>query len=272
MKAFGSSPVIIIGAHRSGTTATARALKSLGLEVGQELDSHEESRALQRVHENYLRRFGAAWFDPAPFLVAIKSAEEKSRCVTYLRDQIEPTLSLFGYKPGLTGRRHRTRVRDGAPWGWKEPRTTLFADCWLELFAHARFLHVVRDPLAVARSIQKRELEFQSKGDAPSGRVQDFDYCVDLAMIYVERAEDLANRALHYERVRFEDIQAEPAAQLSKLTEFCGLQCSARQIRRAARTIRPIGSQLVEELNPKRSILARYPLAAKLGYAAPEQK
>jgi len=268
VKTFGSSPVIIIGAHRSGTTATARALRLLGLQIGQQLDSHDESRALQQVHEDYLRRFGAAWYNPAPFLAAIKSTKEKDLCVNYLRDRIEPTLAVFGYKPGLTGRWQRNRVRDGEPWGWKEPRTTLFADCWLELFAHAKFLHVVRNPLAVARSIQKRELEFQAKGDAPSGRVQDFDYCVDLALTYVEAGEALADRAAHYERVRFEDIQADPARQLRMLAGFCGLPFTDRQMQRAAKTIRPMRPDATEEINARRSILAKYPLAAKLGYSA----
>ena len=269
MKAFGSSPVIIIGAHRSGTTATARALRLLGLQIGQQLDSHDESRALQRVHEDYLRRCGAAWYNPAPFLAAIADTNEKEACVGYLRDQIEPTLSLFGYKSGLTGRRYRNRIRDGAPWGWKEPRTTLFADCWLALFAHARFLHVVRNPLAVAKSIQKRELEFQAKGDAPSGRVQEFGYCVDLAMSYVQAAEALAGRAAHYERVRFEDIQADPVQQLRKLAAFCGLHFTNWQIRRAARTIRPLESHTAAWTNENVALLSRYPLAMKFGYAAP---
>jgi len=266
VNAFGSSPIIIIGAHRSGTTATTHALKLLGLQVGQQLDSHHESRALQRMHEDYLRRFGAAWHNPGPFLDAIRNNDEKDACVRYLRDQIEPSLSIFGYKPGLTGRWYRNRVRDGAPWGWKEPRTTLFADCWLTLFAHAKFLHVVRNPLAVAKSIQKRELEFQAKGDEPSGRVQDFEYCVDLAMTYVEAGEAVADRAAHYERVRFEDIQTEPVRQLGKLAAFCGLQFTNSQMRRAAKTIQPIDSNALAQMNENQALLSRYPLAAKLGY------
>ncbi len=65
-----SPPVLIIGAHRSGTTATARALELVGLQIGQHLDSHGEPRALQKLHEDYLRRVGAAWYNPQPFLNA----------------------------------------------------------------------------------------------------------------------------------------------------------------------------------------------------------
>ena len=48
----------------SGTTATAHALELLGLQIGQDLDSHREPRGLQKLHEDYLRKLGAAWYSP----------------------------------------------------------------------------------------------------------------------------------------------------------------------------------------------------------------
>src|ERR1700720_151929 len=78
-------PVIIVGAHRSGTTATARALALLGLQIGQRLDSHHESKALQRLHENYLQRFGAAWYRPTPFLDSVQTPDGERDCLEYLR-------------------------------------------------------------------------------------------------------------------------------------------------------------------------------------------
>jgi hypothetical protein len=153
-------------------------------------------------------------------------------------------------------------------WGWKEPRTTLFAACWLALFPEARILHIVRNPLAVAASMQKRELEFQGRGDAPSGRVHDFNYCVELAMIYVEIGEALAGQAEHYHRVRFEDVQADPASELKAVARFCDLRYTDRQLRRAVATIRPNRPEVSQQINDKRGLLTQYPLAAKLGYVA----
>jgi Sulfotransferase family len=260
----GRPPIIIVGAHRSGTTATTRALKLLGLQVGHRLDSHDEPREMQRLHEDYLRQVGAAWFNPGPFLALVRMAEGTQACTAYLRNHIDN--SVFGYDKGLTGWRSKKRLHSGTPWGWKEPRTTLFAPCWLELFPEARFIHVVRHPLDVAASMQKRELEFQAKGDAPSGRVQDFDYCVDLAMIYVEAGEAIATRTPHYHRIRFEDIQADPAGQMTKMSGFCDLSVNEAKIRKAASTIRPPSSDPSKYSDEKRELLARYPLAAKLGY------
>jgi sulfotransferase family protein len=261
-------PVIVIGAHRSGTTATARALKLLGLQIGQHLDSHDEVRELQKLHETCLRGLGAAWHTPQPFLASIATQPGKQSVAKYLKQHLDPKLSVFGYRAGLTGWWLKRRLRSGEPWGWKEPRTTLFATSWLELFPDARFLHIVRNPLAVAASIQRREMEFQAKGDAPSGRVADFEYCVELAMTYVAAGEAVAAQTERYCRVRFEDIQMDPIGQLRKAAAFCGLQFTDRQMQRAAATIRPTQANTLRSVTQNGALLSRYPMALSLGYEA----
>ena len=119
------APVLIIGAHRSGTTATAQALEILGLQIGQRLDSHRESKALQQMHEEYLRSVGAAWHHPAPFIESIRTTEGEQRCVNYLRENMQRNFAhIFGYRKDLRGLWMVARLKFGALWGWKEPRTT----------------------------------------------------------------------------------------------------------------------------------------------------
>jgi hypothetical protein len=259
-------PVLIIGAHRSGTTATARALRLLGLQIGQRLDSHDEPRELQRLHERYLRHLGASWHGPAPFLNSLESAEQARDCVKYLLENLDPNLAILGYRNNFLGFWLRTRLRFGRPWGWKEPRTTLFARCWLKVFPQARILHIIRNPLAVAASIQKRELEFQAKGDAPSGQLQDFNHCLNLAIVYVEAGEDLAKETPHYCRIRFEDIQDDPIRQLAQAAQFCELRFTSAQLKRAAATIRSAQPDVLKDISNARALLARYPVAIRLGY------
>jgi len=198
-------PIIIIGAHRSGTSATARALELVGLQIGQDLDSHREPRALQKLHEDYLERVGAAWHKPEPFLKSI-----------WLR----------------------LRISFGAAWGWKEPRTTLFAPAWLEIFPEGRIVHVVRDSLAAAESIRERELKFQAAGDPPTGNLSDLDYSRRLVEIYLKAAERVA-RSPNYYRFHFEELQANPPAMLEQLAKFCGLPIVTRKLAAAAASIRP---------------------------------
>lgn len=231
-------PVLIIGAHRSGTSATARALQLLGLQIGQHLDSHFEPYALQRVHEEYLRRVGARWFEPRPFLAHIETHQGLRDCVDYLRAQNFP--KLFGYRNNAEGFWMRARLRFGAAWGWKEPRTTLFAPAWLEIFPNAKLLHLIRDPRAAGESIRARELKFQAAGDAPSGKMDNVEAATDLALTYTEAGERLG-RSANYRRVHFEDLQANPARVLKEMAEFCDLPLENLDL--AAATIRPTSAR-----------------------------
>jgi hypothetical protein len=235
------APVIIIGAHRSGTTATARALELVGLQIGQHLDSHREPRALQKLHEDYLRRNGAAWHDPRPFLKWIATAEGMEDCVCYLRTNFEQDFArVFGYRCNPKGIWLRFRINSGAPWGWKEPRTTLFVPAWLEIFPDARVLHVIRNSLAAAESIRERELKFQAAGDPPSARLSDVEYCKQVIETYLSAAERVANLP-NYQRLQFEELQSNPPAMLEQLANFCGLRVVTRNLAAAAASIRPAG-------------------------------
>src|SRR5947209_1471088 len=97
-------PVLIIGAHRSGTSATAHALEILGLQIGQHLDSHYEPKALQRLHEDYLKKVDASWHDPSPFLQSIQTADGEQTCVDYLQENVRRDFSrIFGYRKNPRG-------------------------------------------------------------------------------------------------------------------------------------------------------------------------
>jgi hypothetical protein len=242
MKDRHRPPVLIVGAHRSGTTATARALQLLGLQIGQRLDSHHEPYGVQRLHEDYLRRVGAAWYEPGPFLDLLQTPQGRQDCVDYVRQNIRQRFAdIFGYRNDPKGFWLRARLRFGTKWGWKEPRTTLFAPAWLEIFPEAHVVHVVRDPEAAAASIRQRELQFQAAGDAPSGKIHDLEYCRQLVLTYVAAGERLAALA-NYRRVQFEEVQANPRIALQALAQSCGLIFTNAELTNAAATIRPAKS------------------------------
>ena len=264
-------PVIIIGAHRSGTTATARALELLGLQLGQKLDSHRESKALQRLHENYLNRFSAAWHHPQALLDALGDHAAEAECASYLRAaKTRRFAKIFAYRRDLKGWWLRRRLRHGKSWGWKEPRTTLFARPWLRVFPDARFIHVVRHPLAVALSIRQRELRFREKGDAPLPDLHRIEYCLRLALTYVDVGQALREFTPNYFWLRFESLQNAPRETLRELAKFCLLNPSEKEIESAATSIRPatsssdtLSSADIEAVSPMRDSLK------PLGYDLP---
>ena len=242
MKLRELRPILIIGAHRSGTSATAHALELAGLIIGEHLDSHFEPYELQRVHEEYLRRLGGRWYEPAPLVDALATPQGLNDCVNYLQQNAQQNFAgLFGYRRNLSGLSRRMRVFFGAPWGWKEPRTTLFAPAWLTIFPKARLLHVIRDPSAAAASMRERELRFQGAGDPPSGQIADLNHGVELVRAYL-RAGELLRGSNNYRAVRFETLQSEPRSTVQELAEFCRLRPTPEQLDKAAASIRPLAT------------------------------
>jgi hypothetical protein len=260
-------PILIVGAHRSGTSATAHALEILGVQLGQRLDSHREPRALQNLHEKYLQKVGATWSRPSPFLDWVQTPEGERDCLAYLRENVDGKFcELFGYRRNPRGLWLLARLKLGGAWGWKEPRTTLFGPLWLQVFPEAHVIEVIRDPLAAALSIRARELKFRAAGDAPRPELDDLDYCLRLVLTYVATGERLAAFTPHYQRVRFEDIQKNPAEALGKLAEFCGLRAGTARLRRAAATIRPAPEKSQGLGKEAEALRTAYSTVAKLGY------
>ena len=61
-----SPPVIVVGAHRSGTTMVVEMLEALGLFVGERKDVNHEALFFVRFNEWLMYRSGATWDHPEP--------------------------------------------------------------------------------------------------------------------------------------------------------------------------------------------------------------
>jgi hypothetical protein len=135
--------------HRSGTSMVASLLAKLSVKLGDHLlpaDSHNQ----------------AGYFEDVEFLHFHQQLLSQS-CVPD-----EPGHSDWGWTESerldvsrFTEFRDQARellnARTGAPgpWGWKDPRTTLFLDFWDGLLKDARYLFVYRFPWDVADSMQR---------------------------------------------------------------------------------------------------------------------
>ena len=137
-------PALIIGGmHRSGTSLVASLCHSAGLAIGDRLVQshasnplgHFEDLDFYRFHEQVLADNGRipAGYDPCdvPPLVSPSQQQMAEGLITDRR----------------TG---------GRAWGWKDPRTVLFLDFWLEMLPEAKYLFVFRSPWQVADSLHRR--------------------------------------------------------------------------------------------------------------------
>jgi hypothetical protein len=145
-----SSPrgVVVLGMHRSGTSAATRLVNVLGpatcppeamVRGPWNPNGHYESRALMHLNNALLSQMGPTWWYPPP---AGPSYDAVAARITTTPTQ---------------ARRVFRRVHRVTPWVWKDPRTSVLLPFWRDaLGPHLAAVVVVRNPLEVARSLQRR--------------------------------------------------------------------------------------------------------------------
>jgi hypothetical protein len=136
------APIIICGMHRSGTSLIASMLVDSGVHLGHNLlgpssgnsQGHFEDTDILEFHRNVLLANGIV----------------SEGYTTQL--QIPVPESLKCRAASLVA----ARTGSQTPWGWKEPRTTLFLDFWSQLLPKACYLFMFRRPWEVIDSLLRR--------------------------------------------------------------------------------------------------------------------
>lgn len=122
--------------HRSGTSAAMALLRAAGVHIGTRLHEddtlgHSENLDFVELHQQALASQGlssAGW--------------------TTEREITAPAVD--------DARAAIARNAQQGPWGWKDPRTTLFLDFWHSLLPRAHFVFVYRAPWEVIDSLFRR--------------------------------------------------------------------------------------------------------------------
>jgi len=126
----------------------ARLLNLWGLNLGPEDEllgsnpnnamGHFEHTVFLAIDDALLNHFGGSWNNP-PIL---NPGWENDPALRYLFEKAEQLIHTFA------GKLH---------WGWKDPRTTLLLPFWKKLLPDIRNVICIRNPLEVARSLEKRD-------------------------------------------------------------------------------------------------------------------
>jgi hypothetical protein len=115
------------------------------------------------------------------------------------------------------------RMRPHAPWGWKDPRTSLTLPFWLDAVPDLRVVVCVRDVVAVAHSLLVRDHSSELFG-------------MRLWMAYNRRVLAAAPRDRTLV-TRYEGYFEDPRAEIGRLVAFLGLDVDRDAIARAAATV-----------------------------------
>jgi len=255
MNTKGRPPVIIIGMHRSGTGILSQSLEKLGLFIGYKKEPNKEATFFLRLNEWMFKQANASWDNPYNFNFTNDFFKReiikilKFHLGSYRRIKYLGLKNFLKYKD----------IRDlDFPWGWKDPRNTFTLDIWKEIFLSAKILHIYRNPIDVAESLRKRELEIQTRhkrnlkriikenlligkvNSQNSVRVLDIYEGIKLWQEYVERAlfltEKFKENSFH---IRYESFLENPEEILKDVIEFIGLDARGENISIIAANIKP---------------------------------
>ena len=140
--------VLVLGMHRSGTSAATRLINMLGpatcraddiLRGAWNPSGHYESRTLVRLDNELLGQMGRTWWYPPP------TGEEYLALAGRIKTSKAKARRVF------------RRVHPERPWVWKDPRACLLVPFWRAALGDGVVsVLVVRNPLEVADSLQRR--------------------------------------------------------------------------------------------------------------------
>ena len=199
--------IVILGMHRSGTSALCGALDLIGVDFGQHLmpatdaneKGHWEHEEIVRAHDSLLSSLGSWWDDDEPL-----PSDWVGRDVT--REARSQLLGIL--------------ERDFAQiplFGMKDPRMCRLMPLWFPIFQTLRvephFALVVRHPWEVAESLAKRDGIEHSKSYV-------------LWLEHLVQAES-ATRGHKRSFIRYEELMDNPVAVLGELREQLGIDLRA---------------------------------------------
>ena len=155
----------ILGMHRSGTSVVAQACAASGISAGPAEDlllaqadnpgGFYEHRALVALNDELLERASASWFSPPAEVCAktfsTKTFPAKIPCSTLSHDTLPED-----WRERAAALLESLSRQTAAQLLVKDPRLCLTWPAWAPLLPSATLLYVYRSPLAVARSLQRR--------------------------------------------------------------------------------------------------------------------
>jgi hypothetical protein len=201
--------IIVLGMHRSGTSAFARGIAALGVYLGENfLDIQEdnptgywEDKGIFDLNERVLAAIGLKWTDVAQ----IDDANFRLEAVQALRAE---AIKYIGSKIAIR-----------PVWGFKDPRTVRLLPFWRSVFkeldADDRYVVAIRNPLSVAASLADRQ-----------GMDQATAHVLWLAYM-VPYLNEIASRP--FVAADYDSLMSEPARQLERIANSLELSVSVEQ-------------------------------------------
>ncbi|MEB5557638.1 glycosyltransferase [Vibrio cholerae] len=144
------SVVVVLGMHRSGTSALTKALQVMGVSLSENLmpegefnpKGHWEDMDVVAINDKLLAHYGHVWFSATQPKLNLND--------DYVELLLNEAVAMV-----------KQRVQQFDLWGFKDPRTSRLLVFWLEVFERAnvlpKFVYALRNPLDIVRSLARRD-------------------------------------------------------------------------------------------------------------------
>src|ERR1051326_4869403 len=192
--------VCVLGMGRSGTSLLTRVSNLIGLYLGPErrlLEPNDgnptgywENSEIVEINNLILAKYGGSWDDPPDLPPGWEGASSLDQLRQRARALLQDTYS------------------ESQLWGWKDPRNCLTLPFWQQLLPEMRYVICLRNPLDVARSLERLygfSLEKSSK----------------LWLTYVSSALVHSDGQPRL-RIFYEDLIEDSQTELRRLAQFLG--------------------------------------------------
>ncbi len=193
---MGNRAIIVLGMHRSGTSALAGTLEQAGLSLGKvmthsfdNIKGSRENKRIQFLHEDLLNRAGGSWMKTD---VDIKWQPVHKA----LRDSIVDSFAAESV------------------WGFKDPRTLFTINGWREVLPTVDCVATFRHPFFVAASLNKRNN-------------MAFNDALGIWNAYNSKLLSIFNQSGAFPLIEFKPHDADYQANLKSIIEVLGLNSSA---------------------------------------------
>lgn len=224
----GPGPLVIGGSGGSGTRVLARAVRDAGCYIGDTMNVADDCMAFtgmwgRRFNPDVLKGVAGRMLRPDELFGA--SLPRYVARDTHPLSQAERSVLVDDLLRRLAWLL-RNRPSPETPWGWKFPGSIHFLPLLDEVFPRMRFIHVVRDGRDMPFS--RNQVQLRGYGRLFLGPDSDgLPEPVRSALLWNRMNMEAADygRAAMGERyliVRFEDLCANPAQELSRVWRFMG--------------------------------------------------
>ncbi len=192
-----SRPLLLLGMHRSGTSALAGVLRLLGVELGSSLmppnkfnpRGYWEHQEIVDLHERLLCDLGSHWHDTRP----LPSGWWRHQSIRWAHDALRDLIERDFHEEGV--------------WAIKDPRMCRLLPLWQSLLHDLRlqpsYVLMLRHPAEVAQSLARRD-------GFPAGK----SFSLWLQHTLAAEADSRGHRRVI---VRFEDLRTDWTTQVRRM-------------------------------------------------------